>query len=91
MIDKSVRDAAIALYDRFTHVDHDRRAFMADLTRLAGSAAAANVLLATIAADPAVAAIVAADDPRVTGAATEWPVAGGKPGEAGPPVGRPSR
>jgi carboxymethylenebutenolidase len=78
MIDKSVRDAAIALYDRFTHVDHDRRAFMADLTKLAGSAAAANVLLATIAADPAAAAIIAADDPRVKGAAAAWPVAGGR-------------
>ena len=40
-----VRAAAMALYDRFTHEGLDRRAFMAELTRLAGSAAAASVLL----------------------------------------------
>ena len=51
-----VRAAAIALYDRFTHEGMDRRAFMAELTRLAGSAAAASMLLAAIAADPAAAA-----------------------------------
>jgi carboxymethylenebutenolidase len=62
-----LRQRAIALYDHFTHEGRDRRAFMADLTKLAGSAAAANLLLAGIAADPAAAAIVAEDDPRVSG------------------------
>jgi carboxymethylenebutenolidase len=63
-----LRARAIALYDRFTHETHDRRAFMADLVKLAGSAAAANALLIGIAADPAAATIVAADDARlVTG------------------------
>jgi carboxymethylenebutenolidase len=66
MID-DLRQRAIELYDHFTHEGRDRRAFMADLTRLAGGAAAAKVLLAGIAADPAAAAIVAEDDPRVTG------------------------
>jgi hypothetical protein len=33
------RAAAIALYDRYTHEGMDRRAFMAELTRIAGSAA----------------------------------------------------
>jgi carboxymethylenebutenolidase len=42
--------AAIALYDRFTHESLDRRAFMAELTRLAGSAAAANALLISVSA-----------------------------------------
>ena len=42
--------AAIALHDRFTHETLDRRAFMAELTRLAGSAAAANALLLGVAA-----------------------------------------
>jgi carboxymethylenebutenolidase len=42
--------AAIALYDRFTHETLDRRAFMAELTRLAGSAAAANALLISVSA-----------------------------------------
>ena len=31
-----IRARAIALYDRYTHEGMDRRAFMADLTRLAG-------------------------------------------------------
>ncbi|RJF90807.1 dienelactone hydrolase family protein [Sphingomonas cavernae] len=65
MIDNAVRAKAIALYDRYTHETLDRRSFMAELTRLAGSAAAANALLLSIAADPAVAAIVPPDDKRL--------------------------
>ncbi|MCJ8157190.1 dienelactone hydrolase family protein [Sphingomonas sp. LaA6.9] len=65
MIDRSIRQQAIALYDRYTHETLDRRAFMAELTRLAGSAAAANALLLSIAADPAGAAIVPPDDKRL--------------------------
>ncbi len=60
-----IRSHAIALYDRFTHEGMDRRAFMAELTCIAGSTAAANALLLTIAADPAAATIVAADDQRL--------------------------
>jgi carboxymethylenebutenolidase len=67
-----LRQRAIELYDHFTHESRDRRAFMADLTKLAGSAAAANLLLAGIAANPAAAAIVAEDDPRVTGSMVTW-------------------
>ena len=73
-----IRAAAIALYDRFTHQTLDRRAFMAELTRLAGSAAAASALLASIAADPAAAAIVRDDDERVRGRTMSWPVAIGR-------------
>ena len=73
-----LRAAAIALYDRFTHEDIDRRAFMAELTRLAGSAAAASVLLASIAADPAAAALIAADDLRIRARRMSWPVGGGR-------------
>ena len=69
-----LRAAAIALYDRFTHEGLDRRAFMAELTRLAGSAAAASVLLASIAADPAAAALVAEADPRLRTRRMSWPV-----------------
>lgn len=65
---------AIALYDRFTHEGRDRRAFMTELTRLAGGAAAASALLAGIAADPAAAAIVAADDKRLHTRVVTWPV-----------------
>jgi carboxymethylenebutenolidase len=78
MIDEDLRRRAIALYDYFTHVDPDRRRFMAALTRLAGSAAAAQVLLAGVAADPAAAALVPEDDPRVVGRMAEWETAPGR-------------
>jgi carboxymethylenebutenolidase len=73
-----VRNQAIALYDRFTHEGLDRRAFMAELTRLAGSTAAANALLIGIAADPAAAAIVAANDKRLRTRTLEWQVSPGR-------------
>jgi carboxymethylenebutenolidase len=60
-----IHAAAIRLYDRFTHEALDRRAFMAELTKIAGSAAAANALLAGIAASPAAAAVVPENDPRL--------------------------
>jgi carboxymethylenebutenolidase len=61
-----IRQKAIALYDRFTHEGTDRRAFMADMVKLAGGAAAAELLIASIAAAPAAAAIVPANDRRLT-------------------------
>ena len=61
-----IRDQAIALYDRFTHEGLERRTFMARMVALAGSAAAAEALIATIAADPAAAAVVPANDKRLT-------------------------
>ncbi len=78
MTDDGLQQSAIALYDDFTHEHRDRRRFMADLTRLAGSAAATNLLLAGIAASPAAAAIVAEDDPRMTGTMEEWTVGPGR-------------
>jgi carboxymethylenebutenolidase len=72
-----LRAAAIALYDRYTHEGLGRRAFMAELTRLAGGTAAASALLAGIAADPAAAALVAIDDQRVVGRRMRWRVNGG--------------
>ena len=60
-----IRSAAIALYDRYTHEGLDRRAFMAELCRLAGGMAAANALLLAIAADPAAAAAIPESDPRL--------------------------
>ena len=65
MIDSTVRQQAIELYDRFTHEGMERRAFMASMTRLAGGVAAANVLIGSIAASPAAAAIVPEDDKRL--------------------------
>ncbi len=61
-----IRQEAIALYDQFTHEGLERRTFMKRMAALAGSAAAAEALIATIAADPAAAAIVPADDKRLT-------------------------
>ncbi len=55
----------IDLYDDYTHLTLDRRGFMAKLTRLAGSAAAASAIVPLIASDYARAAIVAPDDPRL--------------------------
>ena len=52
-MNEDVRAAAIRLHDRFTHEGLDRRAFMTEITRIAGSAAAANALLLGIAASPA--------------------------------------
>jgi carboxymethylenebutenolidase len=72
MADDDLKERAIALYDRFTHGCRDRRAFMADMTRLAGSAAAARILIAAIAADPAAAAIIAEDDKRLTAKMVHW-------------------
>ncbi|HYE27015.1 MAG TPA: dienelactone hydrolase family protein [Allosphingosinicella sp.] len=72
------RSAAIRLYDRYTHEGMDRRAFMEELTRIAGSAAAAAALLAGIAADPAAAAIVAEKDRRLRTRRMAWPVGGGR-------------
>jgi len=61
-----IRQKAIQLYDRFTHEGTDRREFMADMVKLAGSVAAAEMLVAGIAASPAAAAIVAENDKRLT-------------------------
>jgi len=56
---------AVALYDRFTHEGMGRRAFMAELTRIAGGSAAAGLLLSGIAARAQSAPQVPADDPRL--------------------------
>ena len=60
-----LKTRAIALYDRFTHEGMERRDFMARMVALAGSAAAAEALIASIGASPAAAAIVPANDPRL--------------------------
>jgi carboxymethylenebutenolidase len=60
------RQQAIELYDRFTHEGMDRRVFMTRMTAIAGSAAAAETMIGAIAASPAAAAIVPADDKRLT-------------------------
>jgi carboxymethylenebutenolidase len=66
MPDDDVRAQAIALYDGFTHTGMDRRLFMGRMVALAGSLAAAETLIGAISASPAAAAIVPADDNRLT-------------------------
>ncbi|MEP6784340.1 MAG: dienelactone hydrolase family protein [Sphingomonadales bacterium] len=72
-----IRQRAIALFDAFTHVHNDRRTFMAELTLLAGGAVAANALLASIAPDPAAAAVIAANDIRIRAQEVSWSGANG--------------
>jgi carboxymethylenebutenolidase len=61
----SMDQRIINLYDQFTHGSLSRRAFLDRLTELAGSAAAAAALLPLLKNDPAKAAVVAPDDPRL--------------------------
>jgi carboxymethylenebutenolidase len=77
---ETIRARAIALYDAFTHEHHDRRAFMAQMVALAGSAAAADALIMGIA--PTAAAVQKVDpaDPRLKTARTSGV-------EAGAPIG----
>jgi carboxymethylenebutenolidase len=74
----AIRAAAIALYDRYTHDGMDRRAFMTEMTRIAGSTAAASALLAGISADPAAAAGVPDNHPQIVGRRMRWPATGGR-------------
>ena len=69
---EDVRRQAIALHDHFTHEGLDRRDFMAKLTRLAGSAAAASALLADVACNAGTQPQVAPDDSRVQARNIEW-------------------
>ena len=75
-MDGHARQRAILLYDRFTHEGMERRAFMAEMIKLAGSAAAAELLIAAIAASPAAAAIVPEKDPRLKTATVEVSLSG---------------
>lgn len=72
MVEQGIRRRAIALYDRFTHEGMDRRAFMTELTRIAGGASAASLLLTGIAAQAQAQPQVAADDSRLRIQEVEW-------------------
>lgn len=77
-MDDPVRRAAIALYDRFTHEGMDRRAFMAELVRITGGAAAAGAMLGAVAAQAACAPVVPADDARLRTETATWEVRPGR-------------
>lgn len=65
-MDDKTRQQAINLYDRFTHDGMERRIFMAEMVKIAGSVAAAELLIAGIAASPAAAAQVSESDARIS-------------------------
>lgn len=71
-----ITQAMIDAYDEYTHLTLDRRRFMEQLTRLAGSGAAAAAIAPLLAANSAQAAIVAEDDPRVKGEDISYPGGG---------------
>ncbi len=60
-----VTQAMIDAYDEYTHLTLDRRSLMRRLTALAGSGAAAAVVLPMLAADKAKAAIIDPADSRI--------------------------
>jgi carboxymethylenebutenolidase len=68
----------INLYDRFTHGGINRREFLDRLADLTGSAAAAAAVLPLLQSDPAKAAIVAPDDPRLVTETVDYDAGGTK-------------
>jgi carboxymethylenebutenolidase len=67
----------IDLYDEYTHERLDRRVFMDRLAKIAGGTAAAAALVPVLEANYASAAIVPADDARLTIEQVSFPGAGG--------------
>jgi len=70
------RRAAIELHDRFTHEGMDRRAFMAELTRIAGGAAAASALLTSVAANAHAQPRTCENDARLQTSTSRVPLTG---------------
>ena len=68
----------INLYDEYTHITLDRRAYMRKLTALVGTTAAATAVTDMIAGNKAAAQIVKADDPRVKGEMVKFAGEGGE-------------
>ena len=77
MTTANITQAMIDAYDEYTHLTLDRRGFMDKLTKLAGSGAAAAAIAPLLAANPAAAEIVPADDARLKGQDVSWPGATG--------------
>ncbi|TPO06607.1 dienelactone hydrolase family protein [Mesorhizobium sp. B1-1-5] len=73
-----ITQAMIDAYDEYTHLTLDRRRFMEQLTKLAGSGAAAAAIAPMLAANSAKAAIVAEDDSRVKGEDITYPGSSGE-------------
>ncbi|WP_288430132.1 dienelactone hydrolase family protein [uncultured Agrobacterium sp.] len=79
MADKpEITQAMIDAYDEYTHLSLDRRKFMEKLSLLAGSGAAAAAIAPLLAANGAQAAIVPANDERLTAEDVTYPGASGE-------------
>jgi carboxymethylenebutenolidase len=78
MTTPAITQAMIDAYDEYTHLTLDRRKFMDKLTKLAGSGAAAAAIAPLLAANPAAAEIVPADDARLKAEDIKWPGASGE-------------
>jgi carboxymethylenebutenolidase len=68
-----MRQEWIELYDAYTHEHLDRRRLIERLAQVAGGTAAATAIVRLIEADPAHAAIVPADDPRLETSRVPFP------------------
>jgi carboxymethylenebutenolidase len=77
MTTPTITQAMIDAYDEYTHLTLDRRGFMEKLTALAGSGAAAAAIAPLLAANPAAAEMVPADDARLKAEDTSWPASTG--------------
>lgn len=66
----------IDLYDDYTHITLDRRAYFKKLTALVGTTAAATVVTDMISGSKAAAQIVKFDDPRIKGQMVKYPADG---------------
>ncbi len=73
-----ITQAMINAYDEYTHLTLDRRNFMDKLTKLAGSAGAAAVIVPMLAANKASAEMIAADDKRLVAKDVTYPGGAGE-------------
>jgi carboxymethylenebutenolidase len=76
-ITPKVTQEMINLYDEYTHITLDRRAYLGKLTALVGSTAAAVAATSLIEADRSAAEIVKPDDARLKTQRVTYPGAGG--------------
>lgn len=74
----TITQAMIDAYDEYTHLTLDRRGFMQKLTSLAGSGAAAAVIMPMLAANSAHATIVPEADDRLTAEDVTYPGGAGE-------------
>jgi carboxymethylenebutenolidase len=70
----------IDVYDEYTHITLDRRAYLARMTALVGSTAAAIAVTSLIEANKSAADVVKPDDPRVRSERVTYPGEGGEMG-----------